>query len=208
MGTLLVATLYLGLTAVFIYAMPLEAMKQSVEKGQIAIGSLAASRLFGPEIAGLFGALMAVGLVSTVNAMVTIGPRVYYAMAKNRAFFKAAAQVDERWHTPVNAIVAQGIVSVLMTFVPFGNLFFYISITLNLFAGLGVASLFVFRKRPGWRKLPVVSFLFPLVPGFFLLVSAWMYYVGITVEPMVSLATALTVGMGALIYHFRIRPQN
>ena len=46
------------------------------------------------------------------------------------------------------------------------------------------------------------------VPGFFLLVSAWMYYVGITVEPMVSLATALTVGAGALIYHFRIRPQN
>jgi APA family basic amino acid/polyamine antiporter len=199
-GTVLVATLYVLLNAVFIYALPLEQMK-----GQFAIGSVAASRLFGAEIASVFGALMAVGLVSTVNAMVTIGPRVYYAMAKNRAFFASAAKVDPRWHTPVNAIVAQGIVAILMTFVPFGNLFSFIGVTLNLFAGLGVASLFIFRKRPGWRKLPVVSFAFPLVPGVFLLVSAWMYVYGITVEPIVSLFTALTVGAGALIYHFKVR---
>ena len=35
---------------------------------------------------------MALCIVSTVNAEVTIGPRVYYAMAKNRAFFGAAAK--------------------------------------------------------------------------------------------------------------------
>lgn len=199
-GTVLVAALYFGLNAVFIYALPLEQLK-----GQFAIGSVVASKLFGAEIANIFGALMAIGLVSTVNAMVTIGPRVYYAMAKNRAFFPAAAKVDPRWHTPVNAIVAQGVVSILMTFIPFGNLFLFIGVTLNLFAGLGVASLFIFRKRAGWRKLPVVNFAFPLVPGFFLVVSAWMYVYGIIVEPVVSLCTAATVGAGALIYHFRVR---
>ncbi|MBL8173340.1 MAG: amino acid permease [Bryobacterales bacterium] len=202
-GTIIVAVLYFALNAVFIYALPLEEMK-----GQIAIGTIAARKLFGAEIAGLFGALMAAGLVSTVNAMVTVGPRVYYAMAKNRAFFAAAGKVDPRWHTPVNAIVAQGIVSVLMTFVPFGLLFVYIAVTLNLFAGLAVGSIFVFRRRPNWRKLPVVSFAFPLVPGFFLIVSAWMYYVGITNQPVVTLATGLTVGLGALIYHFRIRQRD
>ena len=84
----------------------------------------------------------------------------------------------------------------------------YIAVTLNLFAGLAVASLFVFRRRPNWQKLPVVSFAFPLVPGFFLLVSAWMYYVGITNQPIVTLATGVTVGLGALIYHFRIRQRD
>ncbi len=202
-GTIMVAILYFALNAVFIYALPLEEMK-----GQIAIGTIAARKLFGAEIAGLFGALMAAGLVSTVNAMVTVGPRVYYAMAKNRAFFAAAAKVHPRWHTPVNAIVAQGIVSVLMTFIPFGLLFVYIAVTLNLFAGLAVASIFVFRRRPNWQRLPVVSFAFPLVPGFFLIVSAWMYYVGITNQPVVTLATGLTVGLGALIYHFRIRQRD
>lgn len=202
-GTIMVAILYFLLNAVFIYAVPLEEMK-----GQIAIGTIAARKMFGAEIAGLFGALMAAGLVSTVNAMVTVGPRVYYAMAKNRAFFAAAGKVHPRWHTPMNAIVAQGIVSVLMTFVPFGLLFVYIAVTLNLFAGLAVASIFIFRRRPNWQKLPVVSFAFPLVPGFFLIVSAWMYYVGITNEPVVTLATALTIGLGALIYHFRIRQRD
>jgi amino acid transporter len=36
---------------------------------------------------------MALSPTATVNAEATIGPRVYYAMAKNKAFFKAAAKV-------------------------------------------------------------------------------------------------------------------
>ena len=78
-----VAILYLGLNLIFIYSTPLEKMK-----GVIAIGSLSASNLFGSHVAGLFSALMALAIISTVNAMVTIGPRVYYAMAKNKAFFR------------------------------------------------------------------------------------------------------------------------
>jgi hypothetical protein len=78
----------------FIYGSPLEDMK-----GQLAVGALAASRLFGPQVAGIFSALMALSLMATVNAMITIGPRVYYAMAKNGAFPAAAARVHPRWHT-------------------------------------------------------------------------------------------------------------
>lgn len=202
-GTILVATLYIGLNAVFIYGVPLEKMK-----GVIAIGALSASHLFGPEIAGLFGGLMALSLVSTVNAMVTIGPRVYYAMAKNRAFFASAAKVHPRWHTPVNAILAQGVASVVMTLTPFVSLIQFIGFTLNLFAGLSVASLFIFRKRPGWQRLAVVDFLFPLVPGLFLLISGWTLVVGLYLEPKVSLAALAMVGAGALFYKFRIQPNE
>ena len=48
-GTALVTVLYLLLNLVFIYAAPLEEMK-----GEVAVGAFAASRLFGPEIAGIF----------------------------------------------------------------------------------------------------------------------------------------------------------
>ncbi len=37
-------------------------------KGVIAVGSLAASNLFGPGVAGIFSALMAISIMSTVNA--------------------------------------------------------------------------------------------------------------------------------------------
>ena len=150
-GTGLVTVLYLGLNLIFIYAAPLQDLK-----GKLAVGAFAASRLFGPEVASLFSALMALSLMATVNAMVTIGPRVYFAMAKNGAFLKAAAEVHPKWHTPVAAIVAQGVCSMLLSMTPFPQLVIYIGFMLNFFAVLSVGSLFLLRSRPGWRKLRVL----------------------------------------------------
>jgi APA family basic amino acid/polyamine antiporter len=150
---------------------------------------------------------MALSLVSTVNAMVTIGPRVYYAMAKNKAFLPMAARVDPRWHTPVPAIVLQGLCAMLMTLTPFPELVIYIGFTLNFFAVISVASLFIFRKRPGWQKVGVVSFAYPLFPAAFVLLGLWMTVYGMMLEPKVSLAAVLTIATGAAVYHFRIRPK-
>ena len=200
-GTGLVALLYLGLNMVFLYAVPLEQMK-----GVIAIGSLTAKALFGPQVAGVFSGLMALSLVSSVNAMVTIGPRVYYAMAKNGAFFSAASQVHEHYRTPVIAIVAQGICAALMTITPFPQLLVYIGMTLNFTAVAAVVSIFVFRHRnPNWQKLRVVSFAWPLVPGFFVVTGVWMAIYGITLQTRVSLIALLTILVGAVVYHLRVR---
>jgi basic amino acid/polyamine antiporter, APA family len=200
-GTALVAALYLGLNMVFLYGSPLEEMK-----GVVAIGSLTASKLFGSEIAGIFSALMALSIISSVSAMVTIGPRVYYAMAKNGAFFATAARVSERYRTPVAAIVAQGICAVIMTLTPFPQLFMYIGMTLSFTAALAVASLFVFRSRhPDWQRLKVVSFAWPLVPAIFILMSTWMTIYGIILKPRISAIAIATIVIGAVVYHARIR---
>jgi basic amino acid/polyamine antiporter, APA family len=196
-GTALVTALFLGLNLIFIYSTPLESMK-----GVVAIGALSASNLFGPQIAGIFSALMAVSLTSTVNAEVTIGPRVYYAMAKNRAFFKAAAAVNPKWHTPVAAIVAQGICAMLMTITPFPQLILYIGFSLTFFSVMSVASLFVFRRKRGWQRLIPVSFAFPLIPGAYILVGTGMIVYGIIWQPKASLTAAATIAAGAAVYRF------
>jgi basic amino acid/polyamine antiporter, APA family len=201
-GTILVAALYVGLNLVFIYAAPLEDLK-----GELAVGALTASRLFGPQIAGIFSALMALSLMSTVNAMVTIGPRVYYAMAKNGAFLASAAHVHPKWHTPVGAILAQGVCTMVMTMTPFPQLVIYIGFTLNVFAVMSVASLMIFRRREGWQKLRVVSFAYPAIPVLFLLVGAWMIVRGVQFKPLISLAAVVTIATGAVVYHFRMRPR-
>lgn len=205
-GTALVTGLYVVLNFVFVYAAPLEDLK-----GQEAVGAFAASRLFGPEIAGIFSGLMALSLMSTVNAMVTVGPRVYYAMAGNGAFPAVAAKVHPRFHTPVAAIVAQGVCTMLMTLTPFRDLIQYIGFTLYFFAAMSVASLFIFRRRPGWQKLRVVSFAYPLFPLLFILMGAWVTYQGIVLKPYVALAAGVTLATGALVYHLRLRsraPEN
>src|SRR6185503_3114545 len=193
-GTGIVALLYLGLNMIFIYSTPLEDMK-----GVIAVGSLSASNLFGPGVAGAFSALMALCIVSTVNAEVTIGPRVYYAMAKNRAFFSAAAFVHPRWHTPVVAIIAQGLCAMLMTLTPFPQLVIYIGMSLTLFTTLSVASLFVFRRKNArWQRLRSVDFAWPLIPASYILVGTCMIVYGIIWQPAASLTALATVGAGAL----------
>jgi APA family basic amino acid/polyamine antiporter len=199
-GTALVTALYLALNLVFIYASPLEDMK-----GKEAVGAFAASRLFGPGVAGVFSGLMALSLMSTVNAMVTIGPRVYYAMAGNGAFPAIAAKVHPRFHTPVAAIVAQGACTMLLTMTPFPQLMLYVGITLNFFAAMSVMSLFVFRRRPEWQKLRAVSFAYPLFPVVFIVIAGWMTYQGIVLAPYIILATGVTLGTGALVYHLRMK---
>jgi len=199
-GTGLVAVLYVALNVVFIYAAPLESLK-----GETAVGALAASHLFGGNVAGVFSALMALSLMATVNAQIVTGPRVYYAMAQNGAFLKSAAKVHPRWHTPVVAIAAQGVCTMIMTMTPFRELVNYIGFTLSFFTAMGVASLFYFRRQPGWHKLRVVSFCWPLLPILFIIPEIWMVIFGVQRKPFISLATVITMVTGALVYHFRIR---
>jgi APA family basic amino acid/polyamine antiporter len=202
-GTGLVTLLYVGLNMIFIYSTPLQALK-----GVVAVGKVSAGNLFGPQGATIFSALMAISIMSTVNAMVTIGPRVYYAMAKNGAFVKAAAVVHPRWHTPVVAILSQGACAILMTLTPIPDLFSYIGLTLTLFTVLAVASLFVFRRRPNWQKLRAVNFLFPLIPSAYIFVGACMVGYGIIFQPTASLASLGTISVGAVVYHLTRKGRN
>jgi len=101
--------------------------------------------------------------------------------------------------------VAQGVCAVLMTLTPFPQLVIYIGFTLNVFAVMSVASLMIFRRRKGWQKLRVVSFAYPSIPVVFLLVGVWMIIRGLQFKPLVSLAAAVTLSTGALVYHFRLR---
>jgi basic amino acid/polyamine antiporter, APA family len=200
-GTATVAVLYLVLNVLYIYAVPLAVLKEPV----IAVASTAAAALFGKSIAGAFSLVMALALFATVNAMVTIGPRVYYAMAKNKAFFAMAAELSPRTRTPLKAIVLQCLVAMSITVTPLPDLMLFIGFTLNIFTVITVASIFIFRRRPNWRKLPVVNFLYPLFPVVYIAVGLWIVYYGLSWKPVHSLTALGLIAAGALIYKFRIQ---
>jgi APA family basic amino acid/polyamine antiporter len=202
-GTALVTALYVGLNMVFIYSTPVQALK-----GVVAVGKVSAENLFGPQIAVLFSALMAISIMPTVNAMITIGPRVYYAMAQNGAFLRVAATVHPRWRTPVYAIVSQGLCAILMTLTPIPDLFVFIGFSLTLFTVLAVASIFVFRRRPKWQKLRAVNFMYPLIPLAYIVVGVSMIVWGVIFQPTISLAALGTIAVGAAVYHFTRRSEG
>jgi len=200
-GTLIVAAFYVALNAVFIYALPLEAMK-GVER----IGAATAAALFGSRGGDVFSAVMAVGLLSCVSAMVIVGPRVYYAMAQDGCFFRDAARVHPRWQTPVQAILYQSAVTALMILTgTFEGLIYYIGFALVFFAAMATAGMVRLRKRPGWKRLPPVSWGYPLVPAVFLIASAWMLPNTAALHPKESLLGLLTLVCGGLLYRWRFR---
>jgi APA family basic amino acid/polyamine antiporter len=129
-------------------------------------------------------------------------------MAKNKAFFKAAAKVHPEWHTPVTAILSQCLCAMLMTLTPFPQLVYYIGFSLTFFSVLSVASLFIFRRRPGWQKLRPVSFCFPAIPLAYILVGACMIAYGIVWQPVASVTALATIGAGAAVYHVWLRPRE
>jgi len=199
LGTALVALLYLGLNVAFIYATPLESMK-----GVLQVGDQAASRLFGAGVAGTFSALMALAIMSTVNAMVTAGPRVYYAMAKNRAFPGFAGKVSRRSLTPIRSVLAQGLCAMLLTFTSFPQLVVFIGFTLTLFTMLAVASVFVFRRGASWKRLGSVSFAYPLIPLAYTLLGTGMTVYGLVWQPVAGFAALVMIGAGALVYRLTV----
>jgi basic amino acid/polyamine antiporter, APA family len=201
LGTGLVGLLYVVLNVAFVYALPLGAMK-----GVVAVGAAASDALFGTRIGNFFSAAMAGALLSSISAMSLVGPRVYYAMGRDRCFPAGAAEVHPRWGTPVQAIAYQAIASALMVLTgTFEALIYYIGFSLILFAALAVIGLLRVRKRPGFRRLRVVNWGYPAIPLLFVLVSAWMLVWTFLLRPRESILGLVTIACGAIFYRWRLR---
>jgi len=203
-GTLLVAMIYAALNVLYVYANSLDEMK-----GVVAVGALAATSLFGDRVGGVFSGAMALSLLATINAMCMIGPRVYYAMARNGAFFAAASRVHPRWNTPWVAILAQGACCCLLIVTgTFESLGYYIGFMLFLFSALSVLALFKFRKRSGWKRSRWVNVGYPFIPLMYVSMNGWVFVYFAQLRGWEALWSLLTVAGGALSYGLYFRKRN
>lgn len=203
-GTVFVALFYVALNVLYIYASPLSELA-----GVLAVGATAATALFGDQVGGVFAAAMALSLLATVNAMSMIGPRVYYAMAQNGAFFSAAGRLHPRWNSPWIAVIAQGLCCcALIVTGTFESLAYYIGFTLFFFTALAVLALFKFRQRPGWQKSPWVSLAYPVIPLAYVLMNLWVLIYFGSARQLEAIWAVITVLAGAAVYRFYVQPRT
>ena len=200
-GTASVAVLYVLLNVVFVYALPLESLKDVVP-----VGAAAAAALFGTVWGAAVSGIIAAGILTSVSAMSLVGPRIYYAMAQDGCFPAGAASVHPRWRTPYRAVTYQAMASIAMVLTgTFESLVYYIGFALILFAALAVAGLMRLRKRTGWRRLRAVCWCYPAVPAIFILASLWMLVWTLVIRPRESALGLLTVCCGGLWYRWKFR---
>lgn len=203
-GTLLVTLLYLGLNAVFLRTTPLRALA-----GKQEIGLIAGEHIFGPTGGKLMGLLIAAGLVSTVSAMMWIGPRVTVAMGEDLGALRWLARRNQRG-LPVRATLLQfGIVLLLMLVTTFQEVVNYVQFSLTLFSALTVLGVFILRWRRPHLRRPYRTWGYPVTPLIFLLISGWMLW-HLLAQPATrgpSLWGLATAAAGLVLYWLPSRAQ-
>lgn len=204
LGTGSVMALYVLLNLVFLYAVPVEALATGAGGGPVVeVGDVAARSLFGDRAGALVSSVIALALVSTVSAMIMAGPRVYAAMAADRALFRFLARHNRRG-VPVPAVITQAVVACLFVLVgDLGKLLRYVSFTLAVFAALTVAAVFVLRRRG--LTAAYRTWGYPVTPVAFIALSAWIAYSQIRLQPVESATGGAVLALGALLYVLFLR---
>jgi APA family basic amino acid/polyamine antiporter len=170
LGVLVVTAVYILISGVFLYLVPLEKVT-SDETFVAQVGEV----LFGPAGGIAFAAIVVVCVLGSLGAFIMSAPRVYYAMAKDGLFFQAVGHVQPKFGTPAAAVAIQGVIGTLLVSVSsFHQIIAYFIFVAVLFLGLTVAGLFVFRNRWQDTGSPILTPGYPVTPLAFLALVAFL----------------------------------
>jgi APA family basic amino acid/polyamine antiporter len=194
-GTGIVMVLYLCLNIVFVYAVPPQEMK-----GVISIGGLAVGKLFGRSAETLVSLMISFALFSSLSAFIILGPRVYYSMARDGAFFRGLVRLHPRFKVPSRAIALQGGISSLMVLSgTFDQILTVMGFALGIFPLFAVAG--VFRLKPSGRGL-AMRFGYPWAPLVYLLTGSVILLLSFFQRPIESSLAILSVLAGIPFYFY------
>jgi APA family basic amino acid/polyamine antiporter len=168
LGTLAVVVMYLLLNILYLFVLPVG----ELAKVQGSVLDVVADRLLGVRAGDVMGLVSIVSIAASISAMTFAGPRVYYAMGRDGLFFRRAAQVHPRYHTPAIAIGAQAVWSSFLVLSGSASaLTNYTGFAVVLFAAVAVAALFVLRSREPDAVRPFSALGYPVAPALFTLAS-------------------------------------
>ena len=193
LGTSIVIILYTILNTLYLYAIPIAQMQTASNVADAASRALfgATSRLVTPALI--------VALLGAVSAMTIVGPRVYFAMARDGAFIPALARTHPRFGTPALAIALQATWSICLVMLGgFDQILMYTGFAIVLSSAAAVAGLFVVRQRR--RQAVSIPRVQLIVPGVFVLASGAMVIDTVLEAPRIALIGVLLIAAGIPVY--------
>ncbi len=146
-GALCVMLVYLLVNVGFLYAL---APAQMADSSLIAATVAERIPLFGSAGAGAIAAAVVLAAFSGLNASMMTGSRVFFAMADRGLFFRFAARISPRFHSPAVAIALATVLGVAYVLEnDFAQLADKFVLGIWPFYALAVAAVFVLRRtRP------------------------------------------------------------
>ena len=144
-GVLIVTACYIGLNAVYLYVLPIEAVA-----GSTRVAADAAEALFGFVGGAVISGLVIFSTFGMMSGSILSAPRVYYAMGQDGLLFRWLGKVHPRYRTPHRALVLQAAWGCVLVWTEtYHELFTRVIYTEWIFFGLMALGLMRLRRRPG-----------------------------------------------------------
>jgi APA family basic amino acid/polyamine antiporter len=190
LGAMGVVTLvYLLVNFVYVAAVPISAIQ-----GKERVAEIVAQNLFGFTGGNLIALAVLVSTLGTINGVIFLGPRVYFAMARDGVFAGIPARLHPAYQTPHVFLLLQGLwASVLVLVGNYETLFTFVMFPGFLFFSLTCLALLILRARRPQVKL-VWGWSYPVIPIVFLLCYLALAVNTLYTRPWISLA-----GMGIFV---------
>ena len=215
LGTIVVIGLYLLVNVAYLVTLPFDGI-QHAPSDRVATATL------NVVFPGLGATMMAIGImISTfgcVNGLVLAGARAYYAMARDRVFFRSAAALNDA-KVPASALVLQGVWAAFLvlprTFDPaaraygnlYSNLLDYVISAALIFYILTIAGVFRLRRMRPDADRPYRTVGYPLVPALYIAGAVVILAVLFAYRPATTWPGLFIVLLGLPVYWFW-RPKN
>jgi APA family basic amino acid/polyamine antiporter len=201
LGCVVVAALYLAVNWVFVASLTPEraAAVFAYESTRVTLGHLVMTDVLGEAGGRAMSVLAIVAFVSSMSAMLFVGPRVYAAMAEDGFLPRGLAR--RRRDVPVASVILQGALAlVLLLTQRLQQTLSNLGAILTLFAALVALALFVVPRTRGLRPSATARG----AAALYVLSAAWMLYNGLRAGTRLEVWLGLVVA-AALAFWWRSR---
>ncbi len=198
LGVLIVSTLYIASQFVYLNVLTFPEIQHAVED---RVATAAASKMFGGISVQLMAAAIMISTFGCANGLILSGARVYYAMAKDKLFFRKAGELHPTTHAPVFSLGVQCIWAVLLTLSgSYSDLLDYVIFAVLLFYILTIAGLFVLRRTQPDLERPYKAIGYPVLPAAYILAAGLIEILLLLYKPDYTWPGLIIVVLGLPVY--------
>lgn len=209
MGTGAVTLLYIAANFVYLSVLPLhgEANGASIlargiqHASEDRVATAVFQAMLGPSGAAIMAIAILISTFGCNNGLILAGARVYYAMAKDGLFFRGAAKLHPKYHTPAVSLGMQCVWTCLLCISgSYGQLLDYIIFAVLVFYILTIAGIFVLRAKRPDEPRPYRAVGFPVLPAMYILIATFIDVVLLRYKPQYTWPGLIIVLLGIPVY--------
>ncbi|MBX7152846.1 amino acid permease [bacterium] len=196
LSTLAMIGLYTLINVAYIYVLSPAGMSKAP-----MVASEAAIIVLGTGGASLVAISVMIAMFGANNGFVFTGARIYYAMAKERLFFRPVKRIHPTFDTPYISLIAQGAWACALIFTgTFEQLFTYVVFASWLFYAMSCGAVLILRQKAADLPRLYRTWGYPWTPVAFILFSLFLVINTLIEDPRDALIGLGIILMGVPLY--------